>query len=1083
MVTNIVDNNRKGLTLASLLNKEFKACDSIAIATAYFNIRGFGAIKEGLLNNNIEALSNITESNIKDKPLRLLLGREPSEEIKFEDKIIKELEKEQEENEDNDSYYNLLQECVEYFESDKREVRIMQGQFFHGKCYIGISNNNDKEGIGIGIIGVVGSSNFTYGGLISNRELNMYTKDKDAIKELHSWFEEQWKDSMDYKGEFLKALKNYVTSYSPYDIIAKALYETYKDQIDSNKDNTLLKDMHIHQRISYLSAKKKLEEYNGVIIADSTGLGKTMIALNIIHDMQREGKRIILIAPKSILDNTWMSEMRRLNITLHPDDMISMEYLSHNPDEVISKLANNDVGLIVIDEAHYFRNPSSNRHKALKEIIAKFRPKIVMLTATPINTSLMDLYNLFSLYLPDNALIDMGIDSLRDYFITQQRKWLERERIDMDKVLQRFMVRHSRQFAQAVNKDLHFPKRILKSIEYDLGIDYEDIYNRLDYLNFAFYDLSVERVSNKFKLPDGTPIEDIARQKERIENLKEIVKLIVKINILKRLESSLYAYNSTIDKLLKYIDMAICYAKYEGYFIPPKLKGDILQLYDEEEDDVLPDPEDIFKDKNLMNSCRLSNEEIKEFVDKCEKDKEILKGLKISTDDKNNSNNRDYKFAGLVERIKELYPIIRGNKVNANSNNNSNNTNSNNNSNANNNGIIIFTQYYDTAIYLYNELRKMYKDDVMLVSGKECKDKKGNPKNDNDIIKEFQQGGGILVTTDKLSAGQNLQNAQYVINYDFPWNPVVLIQRVGRVDRLGSRYDEVYLVNVLPSNRDPDDPSSLTHFLSVFQRLNERLTAINQTIGLDASHLGEHAMPKDFTIYTNIANNDPNVLVLLEKSVEQFTNEPMDVLANMIKEHGLDYLKGLPDGIGALKRSDREGLFVLFSVSYSNKHELYWRLKFYNKNKNEIIDNQSEIINIILGNDNDNNNNDIKGKNIEYNKLLPLLKEMKKELLDEIKSNLRKKETMVAGSNKVIKELFDKLAEEDEELAIKFRNHSNKSYIVDTLKKADREGKLIEKAREILANIKNDSSDDDNKINDSNIKIRRVCWCYLGNIA
>jgi hypothetical protein len=204
----------------------------------------------------------------------------------------------------------------------------------------------------------------------------------------------------------------------------------------------------------------------------------------------------------------------------------------------------------------------------------------------------------------------------------------------------------------------------------------------------------------------------------------------------------------------------------------------------------------------------------------------------------------------------------------------------------------------------------------------------------------------------------------------------------------------------------------------------------------------------------------------------------MDVLAKMIKEHGLDYLKGLPDGIGALKRSDREGLFVLFSVSYSNKHELYWRLKFYNKNKNEIIDNQSEIINIILGND-----NNIKGKNIEYNKLLPLLKKMKKELLDEIKSNLRKKETMVAGSNKVIKELFDKLAKEDEELAIKFRSHSNKLYIVDTLKKADREGKLIEKAREILVNIKNDSSDDNNKIDDSNIKIRRVCWCYLGNIA
>ncbi len=1068
MLTNIVDNNRNGKTLASLLNKEFKRCKRIAIATAYFNIRGFGAIKEGLLldeskNNNtskIEENPNLTRFiPSDDKHMRLLLGREPSEEIKFEDKIIKELEKEQEENEDNDSYYNSLQECIEYFESDKREVRIMQGQFFHGKCYIGIINDDKEEDIGIG---VVGSSNFTYGGLVSNRELNMYTKDKDAIKELYSWFEEQWSNSIDYKEEFLKALKNYVTSYSPYDIIAKALYETYKDQIgDSNKDATLLRDMLIHQKISYLSAKKKLEEYNGVIIADSTGLGKTKTALNIIHDMQREGKRIILIAPKSILDNTWKSEMRKWNITLHPDDMIGMEYLSHNPDEVIGKLDNNNnIGLIVIDEAHYFRSPSSNRHKALKEMIAKFRPKIVMLTATPINTSLMDLYNLFSFYLPDNTLINIGIDSLRNYFIVQQSKWLQGERVDMDKILQKLIVRHSRQFAQAVNKDLHFPKRKLDSIEYDLRIDYEDIYNRLDSLNFAFYDLSVERISNKFKLPDGTLIEDIAKERERIENLKEIVKLIVKLNILKRLESSLYAYNNTLDKLLEYIDMAIKYAKYKGYFIPPKLKGDILQLYDEEEDEELPDPEDVFKDKDLMKRCRLSSKEIEEFVRKCEEDKIRLQKLKINIG--NEESNNDYKFAELLKYIKELYPRIRG---------------KNNNANDSNNGIIIFTQYYDTAVYLYNDLRKLYKD-VMLVSGKECKDKEGKPKDDNDIIKGFQQDGGILVTTDKLSAGQNLQNAQYVINYDFPWNPVILIQRVGRVDRLGSIYEEVYLVNVLPSNINPDDPSSLTHFLRVFQRLNERLTAINQTIGLDASHLGEHAMPKDFTIYENIAKKDPNVLVLLEKSIEQFTNEPMDVLAKMIKEHGLDYLKGLPNGIGALKRSDREGLFVLFSVSYSNKHELYWRLKFYNKNE-IIIDNQSEIINIILGND--NNDNNTKGKNIEYNRLLPLLKKMKKELLDEIKSNIRKKETMVAGSNKVIKELFDKLAKVDEDLAVRFRNHSNKSYIVDTLKKADREGKLIEKAREILTNIKDDSNNnDDDKIDDSNIMIRRVCWCYLG---
>ena len=1082
MLTNIIDNDRKG-DLASLLKEEFKGCNRLAIATAYFNIRGFGAIKEGLLlnkskdvynanvNGNTEEASNLTRfisnTNNEDanKELRLLLGREPSEEIKWEDKILRELEKEQEENEDNDNYYNLLQECIEYFKNDKREVRMMEGQFFHGKCYIGMNNDD-------GVIGVVGSSNFTYGGLVSNRELNMYTKDEDTIKELYTWFEEQWKNSRDFKKEFLSALEKYVTAYSPYDIIAKALYETYKDQIDlaAEEKARTLRDMFVHQQISYISAKQKLKEYNGVIIADSTGLGKTKVALNIIHDMQREGKRTILISPKSILDTTWKDEMRKWNINLHPDDIISTEYLSHNPDEVINMLSTNNVnynnksnnnnsnniGLIVVDEAHYFRNPSSNRRKALEEIIARFRPKVVLLTATPINTSLMDLYNLFSLYLPDDCLRDIGIESLRNYFIAQQSRWLEGEEIDMDIVLQKFMVRHSRQFAKtmaiAEGKDIHFPERILNSIEYTINIKYEEIFDKLNRLNFAFYELSVERLSNKFRLPDGRVIQDVVKEKERLDNLKEMVKLIVKINIFKRLESSLSAYNNTLEMLLKYIDIAIRYAQYKGYFIPPKLKGDIFQLYDEEEDDILPDPNEIFNNEELMNICRLSSEEIKEFVKKCKEDIEILQNLKIDI------GNRDGKFNQLLDYIKEKYAILKGN---------------NNSSNSNNNGIIIFTQYYDTARYLYDELRKTYSNDVILVSGKGCKNKDGKSISDTEAIDLFQATGGILVTTDKLSAGQNLQNAQYVINYDFPWNPVVLIQRAGRIDRLGSRYENIYLVNVLPSNRNPDDPSSLTHFLSVYEKLYNRLTAINETIGLDASHLGEHATPRDFSIYASIAKNDQSIIGLLEKRMEQFTNEPMDILAQIVDKKGIEYLKSLPNGIGAYKKSDKRGLFVLFSVYINNKRSLEWRLKFYDDNT--VLKNARDIIDIIMqGGDVYN-----KGARIDYSILLKQLKDMKEELKKEIEDNLKKMITAdtLPTPSKDVRDIYDSLAKVDEALAAKFRKHANKPYIVNPLKRAKKEGNLIENARKILDNIIDDDSD---KTEDTNIRIKRVCWCYIG---
>lgn len=1051
MTTSIIDNSSNRGRLADLLNKELPNCDEISIATAYFNIRGFGAIKEALNSKEEQLVYKDLISTIKpltaftnDKPLKLLLGREPNEEIKWEEKILRELEKEQEDEEDNDEYYNLLQECVEYFENYNREVKIMQGKFFHGKCYIGKGKSNS--------IGVVGSSNFTYGGLVSNRELNMYTKDNDAVEDLYSWFIEQWNASKDYKEEFLSALKNYVTTYSPYDIIAKALYETYKDQIELGleKDrNKALKNMYTHQFISFISAMQKLDKYNGVIIADSTGLGKTMVAMNIIHESQREGKRTILIAPKSILDTTWSEEMKRLKILLHKDDMLGMEYISHNPDKVLKELDDDNIGLVIVDEAHYFRNPSSNRHKVLKELLAKTRAKLVLLTATPVNTSLMDLYNLFSLYLPDDSISDITDKGLRNYFINQQTRWLEGNEIDMDDVLQRFMVRHSRQFAiamaKAENKDIHFPKRVLNSIEYDMKIDYEGIWNMLDGIAFTFYDLAIERFSNKFKLPDGTIIKDLSMYKERLDNLKRLVKLIVKINIFKRLESSLYACNQTLDRIIDYINIAISYAKEKGYFIPPKMKGDILQLYDEEEDEEMPDPEEVFKDEEIISRCKLEDEEIDRFVASCIRDKEQLGQLQELL-----SNNKDYKFSTFITNIKAIY-----NNINE------------------NNGIIIFSQYYDTVSYLYNSIRNYINDNVMLVSGVECKDREGKHDDSNNIIKDFKKRGGILVTTDKLSAGQNLQNAQYVINYDFPWNPVVLIQRAGRVDRLGSNHNEVYLLNVLPTNRNPNDPSSLTHFISIFEKLNKRLMAINQTIGLDASQLGEHAMPKDFSIYAKIAANDQDIIRVLERKIEQFTNEPMDILAEIMADKGIDYLKKLPNGIGAYKRGvNKKGMFILFNASFSNGEEKqYWRLKFFDDKS--VIKNAGDIIDIIMK----GNSNNF-GERIDYSTLLNYMRDMKDELYNEIKMGLKKKLTLGSvpiRANKTIKDIYDELSKVDEELAVKFRDNSNKPFIVDTLIKAKKEGKLVEKARDILTSINN--NDDINGV--SNIKIRRVCWCYL----
>src|SRR5271157_4333687 len=202
-MTKIIDNSKE--KLADALVKEFSDLNEVAIASAYFNIRGYGELKDGLV----------------DKPLMFLLGREPTESIQWEEEVLKELE----EKEDDQNYFRLLQEAIKFFERSETQIRTVTGPFFHGKAYIGAKPSLKEARNGVGS---VGSSNFTYGGLVYNRELNMLNTDREAVRELIDWFFNQWNSAQEFKETFLSFLKNYLTTRSPYEVVAKALYETYK---------------------------------------------------------------------------------------------------------------------------------------------------------------------------------------------------------------------------------------------------------------------------------------------------------------------------------------------------------------------------------------------------------------------------------------------------------------------------------------------------------------------------------------------------------------------------------------------------------------------------------------------------------------------------------------------------------------------------------------------------------------------------------------------------------------------------------------------------------------------------------------
>ncbi|WP_162509500.1 hypothetical protein [Thermogymnomonas acidicola] len=284
-------------------------------------------------------------------------------------------------NEDDIGYFQLLKEAVDYFSGNKVEVKIVNGRFFHGKAYLGASPSFSDIRSGFAS---VGSSNFTGGGLAGNKELNMLTTDREVVEELSEWFMEQWNDgnSRNFKDKFLELLKNYVTTHSPpYEVVAKALYEVYSPpQLSQMGREDYLKSLYPHQVLSYTRARSILQDYGGVVIADSTGLGENEGGHKPCHGCGEVREEPASHSPpKTALDTTWHDEMNKTHFHM---DSINTELISSNPPDTALR-DYQDRDFIIIDEAHDFRTPSSNRYKALQEFMASGKREVVLLTATP----------------------------------------------------------------------------------------------------------------------------------------------------------------------------------------------------------------------------------------------------------------------------------------------------------------------------------------------------------------------------------------------------------------------------------------------------------------------------------------------------------------------------------------------------------------------------------------------------------------------------------------------------------------------------------------------------------------------------
>ena len=675
------------------------------------------------------------------------------------------------------------------------------------------------------------------------------TESFENIRYYMNLFDTLWKDKnklADVTEEVIGGIEEaykenppeYLYFFTLYNIFSEFLEDISEDDLPNDatgfKDSKIWNTLYNFQQDAALGIINKLEKYNGCILADSVGLGKTFTALAVIKYYENRNKSVLVLCPKKLTENWNTYKGNYINNPIAEDrlryDVLFHTDLSRDKGESngidLSRLNWGNYDLVVIDESHNFRNGGEvskdgkeNRYLKLmnKVIRSGVRTKVLMLSATPVNNRFIDLKNQLALaYEGNTEFINKRLDidrNIDDIFKQAQRdfntwsKLPPKERItdnllksldfDFFEVLDSVTIARSRKHIERYydTKEIgNFPER-LKPIskrpaltDLKSAINYNEIYGQLNSLNLSIYTPSNYIFSSKLSKYEDTD------KKKRFgitqKGREEGIRRLMSINLLKRLESSVHSFKLTLYRIEEYIQDTIDII--EKYKIGSKEFNlvDISNVDFDEDDqntDLFVVGKKVAIDLQDMDYITWENE--------LKSDRENLELLKLMIADI--TPEHDSKLQTLFSLIDDKIenPINEGNKK-----------------------IIIFTAFSDTADYLYEHVssyvNKKYSLDTAEITGSvEGKSTiKGQKMDLNTVLTLFSPRSkgkhilfpgsdkeiDVLIATDCISEGQNLQDCDYLINYDIHWNPVRIIQRFGRIDRIGSKNECIQLVNFWP---------------------------------------------------------------------------------------------------------------------------------------------------------------------------------------------------------------------------------------------------------------------------------------------
>jgi superfamily II DNA or RNA helicase len=870
----IVDNSVSGWTGLRYLEEWAQIARAFDIATGYFEM---GALLG--LDGRWQELEKI----------RVLMGAETSartrkalvEALRFQ--ASEALDRSIEDIKDQNPFLRGVPAVLEALKSGQIECKVYGHDKFHAKAYI----THSKLEV-VGSQALVGSSNFTVPGLTQNVELNIQVQSAREVKQLQEWFESYWDKADPATDAVVKTIERQTRLYTPFEVYAKALQEFFRGHELTASEweqsrSEMFSELDRYQQEAYWTLMKIARQHGGAFLCDGVGLGKTFVGLMLIERMiLHENKRVVLFAPKATKEAVWVPLLRKwlphIGGIDGGADFSNLAVFSHTdlgrggsfPDRFarITELAD----AVIIDEAHHFRNPGragtglqedkeSRYRKMFNLLDPELRAKSVFLfTATPINNRLTDFRHMIELFSRRDETYfsrTLGINNLRAHFANLERALQEEFEGDdvaeagvvaeAEKVLassetfKELVVQRSRAYAvesqkRETGEAAAFPERKdPKVAEYSIKKTYGKL---LDDVEIAFsrakplFSLAIYYPLAYYKGPDES-IDPLEKNRQR-----QVVGLI-RTNFLKRFESSVWAFEQSCDRLLKKL-LAFVEVHSESEAEKKRLErwklqnADILgyatqlRLTVDGVGDGEAD-EDVVSPELLERVIPLDREEYK--VD------EILDETFLDLDQIIRFLEETRKFEPKHDdKLQKLTRLLRSTELSERK-------------------VLIFSEFSDTARYIAKHLEEAgikRLEQIDSASGKNRADviQRFSPYYNGSSSPELEAEGDsetrVLISTDVLSEGLNLQDATRMINYDIHWNPVRLMQRIGRVDRRMSPDIETQLKADHPSlakdrgiveywNFLP--PDELNAILTLYTRVTQKTLLISKTMGIEGKKL------------------------------------------------------------------------------------------------------------------------------------------------------------------------------------------------------------------------------------------------------